>query len=57
VHQKELKIMSEASTVLELQIKKAKIYKNTEMFGKMDPYIKFEVCSQTFRTKTNDDGA
>ena len=49
--------MSEVSLVLELQIKKAKIYKNTEMFGKMDPYIKFEVCSQTFRTKTNEDGA
>ncbi len=42
--------------MLELQIKKAKIYKNTELFGKMDPYVKFEVFSKIFRTKTIDQG-
>ncbi len=42
--------------MLELQIKKAKIYKNTEIFGKMDPYVKFEVFSKIFRTKTIDQG-
>ena len=47
---------AETSSVLELQIKKANIYINAEMFGKMDPYIKFEICSQIFRTKTNEDG-
>ena len=45
------------SIVIEVQIKKAKIHTNTELFGKMDPYIRFEMCSQTFRTKTKDEGA
>ena len=40
---------------LEIQIIEARLIRDTEIFGKMDPYVLIETRMQRFRTKTMTD--
>ena len=35
---------------------KGQLYRNTEMFGKMDPFLEFEYRGKTFQSKVHEDG-
>ena len=39
-----------------LRIIEAKLFRNTEAFGKMDPYVRIEYNGKTYKTKTIRDG-
>jgi len=41
---------------MELKIVRGLLYKNTEMFGKMDPFIQLEYNKMKMKTQTADEG-
>ena len=38
---------------LEIRVIQAKLFRDTELFGKMDPFVEIRVGSVTLKTKTH----
>lgn len=41
--------------MLEIFVKEGTLYRNTETFGKMDPFVTFEYAKKKYRTTVKDD--
>jgi Ca2+-dependent lipid-binding protein len=50
-----LELIKEKECVLQILVKDGKLFRNTETFGKMDPYVTFEYNGSKFRTSCKDD--
>ena len=48
--------MSYSGGKLVIMPKTARLYRDTEMFGKMDPYVKFEIGKEKKKTKVHKSG-